>query len=158
MDMSLSKLRELMMHREAWSAVVYGVAKSWTWLRDWTELNWFIAYIHVNSPSHVKMPKGNKRYTEKTRPPALSQRPPASLLTASYYSHLLCFLSGLFNAETQSSSPSPCGSLTLGQVYYWFWTGPYFFWTWQYTWEFPSHSYFKNIFNCYTKKQKTIKK
>ena len=40
MGMSLSKLWELVMDREAWRAAIHGVAKNWTWLSDWTELNW----------------------------------------------------------------------------------------------------------------------
>ena len=49
MDMSLSELRELVMDREAWRAVIHGVAKSWTRLSDGTELKQIEIHLIAHS-------------------------------------------------------------------------------------------------------------
>ena len=53
-DISLSKLRELVMDREAWHTVIHGVTKSRTWLRDWIELIlWCSVFFMVQTPIHT---------------------------------------------------------------------------------------------------------
>ena len=50
MDVSVSELRELVMDREAWRAVIHGVTKSRTRLSDWTELSWYVKWVNNKAP------------------------------------------------------------------------------------------------------------
>ena len=58
MHMSLGELWELVMDREAWHAVIHGIAKSWTRLNDWTELNWTEGFWSLQSMHYTS--KSNK--------------------------------------------------------------------------------------------------
>ena len=66
MDMGLGILRELVMDREAWRAVIHGVTKSRTWLSDWTELNWTEGNISGNNGHNIGQkwygPNRSRRY------------------------------------------------------------------------------------------------
>ena len=49
MHMSLSKLRVLVMAKDAWRAAVHGIRKNWTWLSDWTELIYLVISCWLNT-------------------------------------------------------------------------------------------------------------
>ena len=78
MDMSLRKLQELVIDREAWHAAVHRVTNSWTWLSNWTELRSEVVCFHFHfcgedsgwAGSRGRKPKVGERGSEVWGPPS----------------------------------------------------------------------------------------
>ena len=111
MDMGMGGLHELLMDREACHAAVHGVTKSWTWLSDWTELNWkekaIVATFFVKENTlYVYMFVGFPGGSVVKNPPASARATGATSLNPGLGTTLMAYPTLITSAKTISKQDS----------------------------------------------------